>query len=116
MNLAVIGAGYVGLVTAACFAEMGHTVSCVDVDAARIENLNRGILPISEPGLQSLVARNSSAGRLRFSTRVLDAIPGHTVFFIAVGTPPGADSSADVGGYWRSRATSACIWRTTPLS
>jgi UDPglucose 6-dehydrogenase len=96
MKLAVIGAGYVGLVTAACFAEMGHAVSCIDVDAARIESLNQGILPISEPGLQSLVVRNSREGRLRFSSRVLDAFPGHAVFFIAVGTPPGADSSADV--------------------
>jgi len=97
MNLAVIGAGYVGLVTAACFAEMGNAVTCIDVDAERIGNLDQGILPISEPGLQSLVARNSRAGRLRFSTRLADAIPAHTVFFIAVGTPPDAHSSADVG-------------------
>jgi UDPglucose 6-dehydrogenase len=96
MNLAVIGAGYVGLVTAACFAEMGHNVSCMDVDAARIGSLSQGIVPISEPGLQSLVASNARAGRLRFTSSVVDAIPGHTVFFIAVGTPPGADSSADV--------------------
>lgn len=97
MNLAVIGAGYVGLVTAACFAEMGDAVTCVDVDAAKIENLDRGILPFSEPGLQPLVARNSKAGRLRFSANLADTIPGQTVFFIAVGTPPGTNSAADVG-------------------
>ena len=96
MKITVIGTGYVGLVTGTCFAEMGHHVTCVDVDAHKIENLRQGILPIYEPGLEPLVARNHAEGRLSFTTRLAEGVPGCEAFFIAVGTPPGEDGSADL--------------------
>jgi UDPglucose 6-dehydrogenase len=96
MNLTVIGTGYVGLVTGACFAEMGNTVTCVDVDAKKIDGLKQGVLPIYEPGLDRIVIDNFKAGRLRFVTRLADAMRNTSVFFIAVGTPPGEDGSADL--------------------
>ncbi|PIE70590.1 MAG: UDP-glucose 6-dehydrogenase [Deltaproteobacteria bacterium] len=96
MNLTVIGTGYVGLVTGACFAEMGNRVTCVDVDAAKIEGLKKGILPIYEPGLKDVVMRNVDSGCLSFTTSLRDAIADVSVFFIAVGTPPGEDGSADL--------------------
>lgn len=96
MNLTVIGTGYVGLVTGTCFAEMGNTVTCVDVDAAKIDGLRQGRLPIYEPGLDELVARNAAEGRLRFTTELTEAMAESEVFFIAVGTPPGEDGSADL--------------------
>ena len=97
MKLTVIGTGYVGLVTGACFAEMGNTVTCVDVDVRKIENLHKGILPIYEPGLEPVVSNNHKEGRLRFASSINDpVVEGSEVFLIAVGTPPGEDGSADL--------------------
>ena len=96
MKLAVVGSGYVGLVVGACFAENGNDVVCVDSDSAKIESLNEGRLPIYEPGLGELVARNGAEKRLRFSTELAPAVESAQVVFIAVGTPPGEDGSADL--------------------
>ena len=96
MKLAVVGTGYVGLVVGACFAENGNDVVCVDSDAAKIESLQRGRLPIYEPGLGELVARNGLEKRLGFSTELTPAVESAQVVFIAVGTPPGENGSADL--------------------
>ena len=96
MKLAVIGTGYVGLVTGTCFAEMGNDVWCVDVDAEKIEKLQKGIIPIYEPGLEDVVKRNFTEGRLRFTTNIKEAMDNTLISFIAVGTPPGEDGSADL--------------------
>jgi len=96
MQIAVIGTGYVGLVTGACFAEFGVDVTCVDVDAEKINRLTAGIMPIYEPGLDQLVAKNFSAGRLRFTTDAKQAIEQSLVIFLAVGTPPLEDGSPDL--------------------
>lgn len=96
MNIAVIGTGYVGLVTGACFSEFGVNVTCVDADADKIEQLERGEIPIYEPGLDDLVARNKRSGRLHFTTDGDEAIDRALVVFIAVGTPPAADGSTDL--------------------
>ncbi len=96
MKIVVVGTGYVGLVTGTCLAEVGIDVVCVDVDVKKIENLKNGILPIYEPGLDKLVHRNFNKGRLRFSTNLAESIKGADVAFIAVGTPPGEDGSADL--------------------
>lgn len=96
MRIAVFGAGYVGLVTAACFAEMGNHVVCVDVDAGRVARLTRGEVPIHEPGLSELIRRGIEGRRIRFTTTPDEAVAGAEVVFIAVGTPPGEDGAADL--------------------
>ena len=96
MNIAIIGTGYVGLVTGTCFADMGINVACVDVDDRKIDALRSGIIPIYEPGLDALVAKNHKAGRLHFTTRLAEVLPDAEVVFIAVGTPPDEDGSADL--------------------
>ncbi|HET7672325.1 MAG TPA: UDP-glucose/GDP-mannose dehydrogenase family protein [Burkholderiales bacterium] len=96
MNVTVIGTGYVGLVTGACLADAGNSVFCLDVDERKIERLNRGEIPIFEPGLEAIVKRNEAAGRLRFSTDVAASVAHGDVQLIAVGTPPGEDGSADL--------------------
>lgn len=96
MKIAVIGTGYVGLVTGACFSEVGMDVTCVDIDQKKIDNLKKGILPIYEPGLDEIVARNTQRKRLHFSTSLADGIREAEVAFIAVGTPPDEDGSADL--------------------
>lgn len=96
MHIAVIGTGYVGLVTGACFAEFGVDVTCVDVDGEKIGRLEAGLMPIYEPGLEQLVAKNVQAGRLRFTTDVKMAVEQALVIFLAVGTPPQPDGSPDL--------------------
>jgi len=96
MRVAVVGSGYVGLVTGACFAETGNTVVCADIDARKIERLKQNDIPIYEPGLEDMVRRNQEEGRLSFTTDVGAAVAAARVVFIAVGTPPGEDGSADL--------------------
>jgi UDPglucose 6-dehydrogenase len=96
MNVTVIGTGYVGLVTGACLADAGNHVFCLDVDARKIDRLNRGEIPIFEPGLEPIVRRNEEAGRLRFSTDIAASVAHGELQLIAVGTPPGEDGSADL--------------------
>jgi UDPglucose 6-dehydrogenase len=96
MKIAVIGTGYVGLVTGTCFAESGHKVTCVDLDQGKIDLLRAGGIPIYEPGLEELVHRNVKEGRLAFTTSYAEALPGADVAFIAVGTPPGETGEADL--------------------
>ena len=96
MKIAVVGTGYVGLVTGTCFAEVGIDVVCIDVDQKKIDNLKKGIMPIYEPGLEEMVLKNVEKGRLQFSTSLPESIKGCDVAFIAVGTPPGEDGSADL--------------------
>src|SRR3954451_20267184 len=105
MKIVVVGTGYVGLVTGACLAEVGIEVICVDVNVQKIENLKNGILPIYEPGLDEIVERNFKKKRLRFSTNLNEAIIGAQVVFIAVGTPPGEDGSADLQHVLRAAET-----------
>ena len=96
MRVTIFGTGYVGLVTGTCLAEVGHDVICVDIDAAKVEGLNNGIIPIYEPGLEPMVKANHAAGRLNFTTDAAAAIQHGNTIFIAVGTPPDEDGSADL--------------------
>ncbi|MCE5184373.1 MAG: UDP-glucose/GDP-mannose dehydrogenase family protein [Synergistaceae bacterium] len=96
MRICFVGTGYVGLVTGTCFAEKGNDVCCVDIDNKRIEDLNSGIIPIYEPGLEELVKKNREAGRLSFSTEIKEGIKNAQLCFIAVGTPPSSNGSADL--------------------
>lgn len=101
MKIAIVGTGYVGLVAGTCFAEMGNTVWCVDIDAAKVARLQEGLIPIFEPGLEELVRANVKHGRLRFATDLKPAVEECRVVFIAVGTPSSADGSADLSAVWR---------------
>ena len=96
MKIAIVGSGYVGLVTGTCFSEVGIEVTCMDVDQKKIENLKKGIIPIYEPGLEEMVHRNMKKDRLRFTTSIEEALEGSEVIFSAVGTPPDEDGSADL--------------------
>ena len=100
MKIAVVGTGYVGLVTGTCLADSGNEVACIDIDRAKIERLARGEVPIYEPGLAELVVRNSEAGRLHFTTDLAAAVAQARVIFLAVGTPPAADGSANLSSLW----------------
>ena len=96
MNIAIVGTGYVGLVSGACFSEMGINVTCVDIDESKIKRLLNGEMPIYEPGLDNLVGRNVKAGRLRFTTELTSCLDDVEIVFSAVGTPPDEDGSADL--------------------
>ena len=121
MKITIFGTGYVGLVTGACLADVGHQVICVDVDAAKIEGLTKGVVPIFEPGLESVVVRNVEDGRLSFTTDASAAIAFGTLIFIAVGTPPDEDGSADLkhvldggGDHRRPYRRTTRSWWTSP--
>ena len=96
MNISVIGTGYVGLVSGTCFAETGNKVTCVDIDAEKVERMRKGFVPIYEPGLEILFERNSRQGRLQFTTDLTSAVKNAEIIFLALPTPPGADGSADL--------------------
>jgi UDPglucose 6-dehydrogenase len=113
-QICVVGVGYVGLVTAACFADLGNRVIALDVDERRVENLKKGIMPIYEPGLEELVRRNYKGGRLNFTTSYAEALKGAEFAFIAVGTPSGVDGAADLQ-YVQSAATSIAQNMNGPL-
>jgi UDPglucose 6-dehydrogenase len=107
VKIGVVGTGYVGLVTGTCFADSGNTVNCLDINADKIARLERGEIPIYEPGLEELVERNARAGRLKFTTDTAAAIADAEVVFLAVGTPPAADGSADLSALWKVVASIA---------
>ena len=113
-QICVVGVGYVGLVSGACFADLGNRVIALDIDEKRVENLNKGIMPIYEPGLEELVERNVKAGRLSFTTSYEEALMGSEFAFIAVGTPSGVDGDADLQ-YVASAARSIAENMTKPL-
>ena len=96
MNIAVIGTGYVGLASGVCFAEVGNKVTCVDIDENKIDNLNKGITPIYEPGLKELTDKNIAENRIRFTTDLYDAVTSSDVIMIAVGTPSLPDGNVDL--------------------
>ena len=96
MKIAVVGSGYVGLVTGTCFAETGNTVVCVDIDKAKVEKMQNGMVPIYEPGLEVMFERNTKEGRLHFTTDLASAVKDAKIIFLALPTPPGEDGSADL--------------------
>ena len=96
MNITVIGTGYVGLVSGTCFAEVGNKVTCLDIDPEKIEKLNKGIIPIFEPGLESMVLKNIKNNNLFFTTDLNKSLQDSEIVFISVGTPMGNDGSADL--------------------
>jgi len=96
MKISVIGTGYVGLVSGTCFAQMGNSVTCVDIDAKKVEELKKGNVPIYEPGLEEMVLENHKNGTLKFTTNIKEALDVSEICFIAVGTPMGEDGSADL--------------------
>jgi UDPglucose 6-dehydrogenase len=100
MQIAIVGTGYVGLVTGTCFADSGNDVTCVDINAAKVEALRRGEIPIYEPGLAEMVEHNANAGRLHFTTDLAAAVKGAQLVFLAVGTPSGDDGAADLSNLW----------------
>jgi UDPglucose 6-dehydrogenase len=100
MRIAIIGTGYVGLVTGTCFADSGNEVTCIDIDESKIEKLSQGKVPIYEPGLSEMVVRNASAGRLHFTTDVSASVRGAAVVYLAVGTPSSPDGGADLSALW----------------
>jgi UDPglucose 6-dehydrogenase len=102
MKIALIGTGYVGLVTGTCFAEVGHEVICVDCDAEKVKVLQQGGIPIYEPGLEELVQKNVAAGRLRFTTSTQEGVDRSQVVFIAVPTPPLPNGSVDPSFIYKS--------------
>jgi UDPglucose 6-dehydrogenase len=101
MKIAVIGTGYVGLVSGTCFADSGNHVTCVDIVEAKIEQLRQGKIPIYEPGLSELVLRNSASGRLQFTTNLAEAVRPADLVYLAVGTPQSDDGSADLSALWK---------------
>ena len=96
MKIAIVGSGYVGLVTGACFSEVGIDVVCIDIDKKKIDNLRNGVIPIYEPGLEEMICRNMAKKRLSFSTNLSYEIHNSDAIFISVGTPPDEDGSADL--------------------
>src|SRR5689334_19336564 len=100
MRIAVVGTGYVGLVTGSCLADSGNDVTCIDIDRQKIERLERGEIPIYEPGLEDVVERNRAAGRLTFTSELGPAVARSRLVLLAVGTPPAADGSADLSSLW----------------
>ncbi|HXI18321.1 MAG TPA: nucleotide sugar dehydrogenase, partial [Chloroflexota bacterium] len=108
-QICVVGTGYVGLVTGTCFADLGNKVVCLDIDEGKIARLRRGELPIYEPGLEELVARNVAAGRLTFTTSYADGVPDADYCFIAVPTPSGPEGEADLG-YVRAAASTLALY------
>ena len=100
MKIAVIGTGYVGLVTGTCFAETGNKVTCVDIDEEKVEKLSSGKITIYEPGLEKFFQRNRKEGRLKFTTSLAEGIKDAKVIFLALPTPPGGDGSADLNMFW----------------
>ena len=96
MNIAVVGTGYVGLVTGTCFAETGNTVTCIDIDASKIKKLSSGTITIYEPGLEKIFLRNQKEGRLKFTTSLSEAVTDAEIIFLALPTPPGENGEADL--------------------